>query len=84
MQDFGSVRCFCDNPLRIWRFRVGPGKDDPALVLQNPAVLSWFEWSSLLRYYLKGQGDLVSRLVTTITYIIPPVILSTRKLTESP
>ena len=34
--------------------------------------------------YLEGQGDLVSRLITTITHIVTPFIPIINLLTKSP
>ena len=39
---------------------------------------------SITMLYLEGQGDLVSRLITPITHIVPPVIRIINLLTKSP
>ena len=43
-------------------------------------------WGSMLvcGVYLEGQGDLVSRLITSITHIVTPIIPIINLVTKSP
>ena len=38
----------------------------------------------MLTLYLEGQGDLVSRLITTVSHIVTPIIPIINPLTKSP
>ena len=42
------------------------------------------KWPKGSRRYVEGQGDLVSRLITPITYIVTLVTLIINLLTKSP